>query len=92
MSQNPDPTIRRADVDDADLLTELGRRTFSETFATENTSEDIAAYLAASFNVAQHTAELADPASTFFVADVGGLAAGYANLHAGVSLPRESKA
>jgi diamine N-acetyltransferase len=83
MSQNPDPTIRRADVDDADLLTELGRRTFSETFATENTSEDIAAYLAASFNVAQQTAELADPASTFFVADVGGLAAGYAKLHAG---------
>ena len=83
MSQNPDPTIRRANVDDLDLLAELGGRTFSETFAAENTSEDIAAYLAASFNVARQTAELADPASTFFIAEVGGLAAGYAKLHAG---------
>ena len=83
MSQNPDPTIRRANVDDLDLLAELSGRTFSETFAAENTSEDIAAYLAASFNVARQTAELADPASTFFIAEVGGLAAGYAKLHAG---------
>jgi len=83
MSQNPDPTIRRATAEDAGLLTELGARTFAETFAAENTSGDIAAFLAASFNIAQQTAELADPASTFFIAEVGGIAAGYAQLHAG---------
>ena len=83
MSQNPDLTIRRANDEDAGLLAELGARTFSETFAADNTREDMAAYLAASFNPAQQTAELADPASTFFIAEVGGLAAGYAQLHAG---------
>jgi GNAT superfamily N-acetyltransferase len=65
------------------LLAELGARTFSETFAADNTPEDMAAYLAASFNPAQQTAELTDPASTFLIAEVGGLAAGYARLQAG---------
>ena len=83
MSQNPDLTIRRANHEDAGLLAELGARTFSETFAADNAPEDIAAYLAASFNPAQQAAELADPASTFLVAEVGGVAAGYAKLHAG---------
>lgn len=70
MSENSDLMIRRANADDADLLSELGARTFSETFAADNTSEDMASYIAASFNRAQQTAELADPASTFLIAEV----------------------
>ena len=83
MDQNPELTIRRANPEDAGLLAELGARTFSETFAADNSPEDLAAYVAASFNPARQTAELNDPAITFFVAEVGGLAAGYAQLHAG---------
>ena len=83
MSQNPDLTIRRANPEDAGLLSELGARTFSETFAADNSPEDMAAHLTASFKPAQQTAELNDPASTFFIAEAGGLAAGYAKLHAG---------
>ncbi|HEY9629803.1 MAG TPA: GNAT family N-acetyltransferase [Coleofasciculaceae cyanobacterium] len=83
MSQNPDLTIRRANPEDAGLLSELGAHTFSETFAADNSPEDLAAYLCASFNPAQQTTELNDPASTFFIAEVGGIAAGYAQLHAG---------
>jgi diamine N-acetyltransferase len=83
MSQKPDVSIRRANPEDAGLLAELGARTFSETFAADNASEDMAAYVAASFNLARQTDELADPASTFLIAEVGGLTAGYAQLHAG---------
>ena len=83
MSQNPEPTIRRAGPEDAGLLAELGARTFSETFAADNSPEDMAAYLAASFGPARQAAELADPASAFLIAEVGGRAAGYAQLHAG---------
>src|SRR5688500_6514288 len=83
MSQNPDLTIRRPDPVDAGLLAELGARPFSETSAAENSPEDMAAYVATTFNLARQTAELADPASTFFLAEVGGRAAGYAQLHAG---------
>jgi ribosomal protein S18 acetylase RimI-like enzyme len=82
MNQNPDVKIRRARREDAGLLAELGARTFSETFAADNTPQDMSAYLAASFSLTQQTAELADPASTFLLAEVGGLAAGYAKLHA----------
>lgn len=83
MSHPPALTLRRANSEDAGLLADLGARTFSETFAADNSPEDMAAYLAASFNLARQTAELADPASTFFIAEVGGRAAGYAKLHAG---------
>lgn len=83
MTPIPGLTIRRATVGDAGLLSELGARTFSETFAADNTSEDMAAYVATSFSVAQQTAELEDPASTFLIAEVDGRAAGYAKLHDG---------
>ncbi|HJQ32451.1 MAG TPA: GNAT family N-acetyltransferase [Pyrinomonadaceae bacterium] len=83
MSEKPAVTIRRADADDAGQLADLGARTFSETFAADNNPEDMAAYVAESFNAARQTAELNDPASTFFIAEVGGNAAGYAMLRAG---------
>jgi ribosomal protein S18 acetylase RimI-like enzyme len=83
MTQIPYLTIRRGTVADAALLSELGARTFSETFAADNTPEDLAAYIATSFNIAQQTAELEDPASTFLIAEIDGHAAGYAQLHGG---------
>jgi len=86
MTHNPEVMVRRATHEDAGLLAELGARTFAETFATDNTPEDMAAYIAASFNLAQQMAELADPASTLLIAEVGGVAAGYAMLHAGEPL------
>lgn len=83
MTQVSGLTIRRGTVQDAALLSELGARTFSETFAADNTAEDLAAYLEASFSVAQQTAELEDPGSIFLIAEVDGHAAGYAKLHDG---------
>lgn len=78
-----DVTIRRGTVEDAGLLSELAARTFSETFAADNTPEDLAEYIATSFNIARLTSELEDPASTFLIAEVDGNAAGYARLHDG---------
>src|SRR5262249_21377060 len=83
MNQIPGLTIHRGTLEDAALLSELGARTFTETFAADNTPEDLAAYLNTSFNIAQQTAELEDPATTFLIAEVDGRAAGYAQLHAG---------
>lgn len=83
MSQKVEVTIRRAISDDAALLAELGARTFQQTFAADNTSDDMASYLALHFSVAQQTAELTHPASTFLIAEVDGQTAGYAKLHAG---------
>jgi ribosomal protein S18 acetylase RimI-like enzyme len=53
-------TIRRAAVSDAAALAELAARTFSETFAADNSPEDLAAHLQSSYGVAQQTVELED--------------------------------
>lgn len=86
MMQNSNPYIRRAHIEDANLLAELGAQTFAETFSEDNTPEDMAAYLAASFNLEKLTTELTDPLSIFFIAEVDNHEAGYAKLHSGRAL------
>ena len=76
----PHPTIRRATLQDAELLAELGARTFSETFAVDNTPENMAAYLAKAFAPTQLAADLADPRCIFQIAENDGTAVGYAML------------
>ena len=83
MNQVTSPVVRRATADDAGLLADLGARTFAETFAADNTPEDVAAYLAAAFGRDQQAAELADSDAVFLIAEVAGVPAGYAKLHAG---------
>ncbi|HEV7890106.1 MAG TPA: GNAT family N-acetyltransferase [Pyrinomonadaceae bacterium] len=82
-TQSPALHIRRASTEDAKLLAELGARTFAETFSEDNPPEDMAAYMAASFTLERLTAELTDPLSIFFIAEVDGSAAGYAKIHPG---------
>src|SRR5437762_9131018 len=84
MTENSMCVIRKGTVSDAALLTELGARTFSETFAADNTEEDMAQYLATSFNAKQQHAELIDPLTTFLIAEIGAVAAGYAMLRVGL--------
>ena len=86
LMENSTLYIRRARIEDANLLAELGAQTFAETFTEDNTPEDMAAYLAASFSLEKLTAELTDPLSIFFIAEVDGHAGGYAKLHSGKAL------
>ena len=71
-------TIRVAHLSDAALLAELGARTFAETFAKDNTPEDMAAYLRASFSHEQMQSELRDKSCSFLIAEVENEPAGYA--------------
>ena len=77
------PTIRRATGQDATVLADLGARTFYDAFAHHNKPEDIERYIAGAFNLAQMARELADPRSTFLLAQMNGQAIGYAKLRAG---------
>lgn len=72
--------IRLADARDHGLLAELGERTFRDTFARDNTPDDMAAYLASSFSPEIQAAELADPATTYLIAVAEAAAVGYARL------------
>jgi diamine N-acetyltransferase len=78
--------IRRGKARDAELLAELGARTFSDTFAADNTAENMATYLASAFNPEQQGSELADPNSLFQIAETNGFARGYAMLRSGSAL------
>jgi len=79
--------VRYATAVDNALLAELGRQTFYETFVAHNTPKDMAAYLAVSFSPEKQAAELADPASTFLIAESDGTAIGYARLKVGQPAP-----
>ena len=75
--------IRYATAADNVLLAELGAQTFYDTFAADNTPENMAAYLAASFSPEKQAAELAAPDSVFLIAEVDDTVAGYARLREG---------
>ena len=79
----PHPTIRRAVSGDAAALADLGRRTFSDAFAAQNTPHDMALFLDAAYAPAIQARELADPALTCLVAERDGVLLAYALLRAG---------
>lgn len=61
--------VRPATVADASRLSQLGAVTFRDTFAGENTPEDLAHYVAASFTPDRQAAEIVDPAGIVLVAE-----------------------
>jgi GNAT superfamily N-acetyltransferase len=79
--------IRYAASVDNVLLAELGRQTFSDSFAADNTPEDMAAYLAASFSPQIQAAELADPNTVFLIAEAAGKTVGFARMKESLPLP-----
>ena len=73
-------TIRRATVADAAVLADIGARTFHETFAADNSPEDMAEHLAAAFGLAQQTEELTSPDYVTLLAYAGDTLAAFAQV------------
>lgn len=61
----------------------MGVQTFYDSFAANNTREDMAAYLLAAFSPEKQAAELADPTSVFLIAEVDAVPVGYARVKSG---------
>src|SRR4051794_5968238 len=59
--------IRRATIDDAEVLSALGARLFEQAFGAANTPEDMRAFLASTFSPAAQRAEIRDPERATFV-------------------------
>ena len=72
--------IRHATSDDARMLSELGARTFYDTFAKDNTPENIAAYLKASFSPEIQFHELSESDNIFLIAEADTKPIGYVQL------------
>ena len=74
--------IRQATQHDANILAELGARTFYDAFAMDNNPEDMTTYMAQAFHPGRITAALAKANVYFFLAEVNMQVVGYAKLHA----------
>ena len=68
------PTIRRADRSDAQVLSDLGARTFAETFAHLYPPQDLADFLAQAYGLEKTLADLADPAKAQWLVEADGQA------------------
>lgn len=71
-------TIRRATVEDAQVLSGLAARTFTETFGHLYPPEDLAAFLADAYEVGKQRTILAHPDYAVWLLEEGGVAVGHA--------------
>jgi GNAT superfamily N-acetyltransferase len=72
--------IRRGQLADAPLLAALAARTFRDAFGADNSPENLALHLRTHYTPERMAEELADPDWTTLLAQVDGVAAGYAQL------------
>ncbi len=75
--------IRPASVSDAEVLAELARRTFHDTFAATNDPTEMALYLSRAYGIDQQTGELGDRDITTLLVEADGGAIAYAQLRVG---------
>lgn len=75
--------IRRATIADLELLQKLSIQTFTETFSSENSAENITEYIQKSFNSEQLKSELNTVESKFYIAFSSNLAVGYLKINFG---------
>lgn len=76
----PPVTIRPAAPDDNKRIADLGRRTFADSFGSDNDPGDMERYLDKAFSPDIQAAELAEPSSCFLIAESGEQSVGYARL------------
>lgn len=72
--------IRYATQDDAELIAGLSRRTFYDTFASQNTVENMEKFMNEQFTHEGLAGEVGSPSNIFIIAEVGAEVAGYARL------------
>lgn len=80
--------VRRATAFDAELLARLGAETFPGNFVGRPAPPSgTVAYIESSFSPERQAAELAEPGSVFFIAQMGSDAIGYACIRQGPAPP-----
>lgn len=73
-----DVRIREAGPGDAAVFTELGARTFRDTYAADTDPDDLDAFVESTFRVELQAAELRDPLNLHLLAEVDGSPVGFA--------------
>ena len=78
-------TVEQINISHLAALQQIGRQTFSETFAESNTAENMAKYLEEAYSYEKLSAELNDPNSIFYFAKMDQNVIGYLKLNFGAS-------
>lgn len=73
--------IRKGTIKDLEVLQKIGRRTFHETFALNNTEENMNKYLDESFSVYKLTNDLNNNNSEFYFAMLDDIVIGYLKIN-----------
>lgn len=74
--------VRPAALADAAALSRFGAETFRATFERDNTPENMARFLAATYTPALQAAEIADPSNAILIAEDGNVMIGFVHLAA----------
>jgi len=77
--------IRKITVKDIHELIKIGKQTFTETYSSDNTKENIVAYLENGFSIEKLKAELNDQNSEFYFAELDNQSIGYLKINLGQS-------
>ena len=77
------PSIRKAGLQDLKKLQDISRRTFRESFESQNNAEDFNSYMEVAFSSKQLTKELSNAESHFFFMEDKGEVVGYLKLNVG---------
>lgn len=78
-------TIDKATIADVAQLQAISKQTFIETFAEQNSEENMQKYLNEALSLEQLTLELQDENSEFYFARIGDEIVGYLKLNSGAS-------
>ena len=77
--------IRNVNIQDIEKLKGIGKRTFTETFSSDNSEENITEYLDNGFSTEQLKTELIDKNAEFYFAELKGRVIGYLKVNSGQS-------
>lgn len=88
----PDIIIRIADKQDAELIADLSRKTFYETFATHNTKENMEKFMNKQFSKKELMKEVGTLGNIFFIAFDKDVPVGYARMRESINHEKLGKA
>jgi diamine N-acetyltransferase len=77
--------IRKVSIQDIEILKEIGKQTFTETFSFVNSEENMTEYLENGFSTDKLMAELKDKNSEFYFAEFDEKVIGYLKVNSGQS-------